>query len=98
MGHSIWLEDLITTRRTYEPAGGKYSNTLEEDIERWEEQVGIRHNPEDEAMAAHKRRLEEQGIEWDDTPVSEIPGLQDKMDQEIPGTFMGDPKDPGRRR
>jgi len=42
---------------------------LGDQVERFEEHIGLRENPEALAMEMHKMLLASRGIEWDDTPV-----------------------------
>lgn len=49
--------------------------SIEETVERFEERIGLRINPEDIAMEQHKAMLKAKGIEWDNTPYT--PDLTD---------------------
>jgi hypothetical protein len=63
-----------------------------EQLERFEEEIGMRVNPEDEAKKALKAFQEAQGmvIENPDAPVGpDAKALAWMKDEEIPGSWMG---------
>jgi hypothetical protein len=88
------VDDLVAERRAVEARGGKYELTLEEQIERFDETIGMRKDWEALALAQHRAWLESQGKEWDDTEVEQDWRMQDR---EIPGNYMGNPNDPARK-
>lgn len=88
------LDDIIAERRAVEARGGKYERSLDEQIERFEEAIGLRTDWEALAMENHKKLLALQGKEWDDTPIETDWRMQDR---EIPGNYMGNPNDPARK-
>lgn len=87
-------DEIVEARQTAQSAGAKFENTLEEQIEDVEIQIGLRFDSVAYALEQHKKLLALQGKEWDETPVEMDWRMQDR---EIPGTFMGDPNDPARK-
>lgn len=94
MAYSLILDDMTAARRAQEAAGAKFELSLEEAIERFEENIGLRFDYDALALENHKKWTAAQGKEWDDTPVEQDWRMQDR---EIPGNYMGNPNDPARK-
>jgi hypothetical protein len=62
--------------------------TDEERVIRFEEEIGMRTNPEEAAKAALRAWQEAQGITFDD-PDAPVPAPLGSRDEEVPGTWMG---------
>jgi hypothetical protein len=80
-------------------AGAKWedvSDPLGDDIQRFEERIGLRDDPEAIALAMHRQFLKDQGKEWDDTPVGAGTGQWWEQDTEF--TSMSDLDQASKRR
>ena len=80
-------------------AGAQWKDSrdpLGDDIQRFEERIGLRENPEEIALAMHRQFLKDQGKEWDDTPVGAGSGAW--WDQDIEFTDMSDLDAEAKRR
>jgi hypothetical protein len=86
--------DITAERRSAEARGGKYELTLDEQIERFEESIGLRVDWEAVTLEQHKKWLAAQGKEFDGTPIQLDWRAQDR---EIPGNYMHNPNDPARK-
>jgi photosystem II stability/assembly factor-like uncharacterized protein len=72
-------------------AGAQWKDSedpLGEQIERFEEKIGLRDDPNAWALAMHRQFMESQGREWDDTPVGA--GSGEWWDQDVEFTSMSD--------
>lgn len=72
LAYAMITEDMTRHYYALVAAGAKFNDSedpLGDQIYRFEEKIGIRFNPEDIALAAHKAWLKRRGMEWDDTPV-----------------------------
>jgi hypothetical protein len=74
----------------YAGAKKETDDDLETVIERWEQKIGLRVDPEEQALEALKAFNKARGIPWDDTPV--VPSDWRERDEEIPGEYMGSPR------
>jgi len=83
------FDEMMESRRLAEANGAKFEVTLEEQIEEFEMRIGMTFDSTAAALEAHKAYLEERGIEWNDTPVSQIPELADRMEDGGLGEYMG---------
>ena len=88
------VDDIVAERRAVEARGGQYQMSLDEQLERFDETIGMRFDFDALALAQHRAWLESQGKEWDDTEVEQDWRMQDR---EIPGNYMGNPNDPARK-
>jgi hypothetical protein len=80
-------------------AGAQWKDStdpLGDAVQRFEERIGLRENPEDIALELHKQFLKAQGKEWDDTPVSG--GSGNWWDQDVEFTDMSDLDREAKRR
>jgi hypothetical protein len=80
-------------------AGAKWEGTndpLGDDIEKFEERIGLRDDPQAWAMEQHKAFLKAQGKEWDDTPVAA--GSGQWWDQDVEFSDMADLDKEAHRR
>lgn len=72
-----------------------------EDIERFEEKLGLRTDPEEVAMAMLRASMVSKGLDPDTPPEMLPPELAAELararDEMIPGNYMGNPADPERR-
>lgn len=77
------------TFRAQVAAGAQFESDdpLGEKITRFEEEIGLRVNPADVALALHRQWMAQQGKAWDDTPVA---GDDRWWDQNIEYTGMED--------
>jgi hypothetical protein len=69
---------------------------LGDQVQRFEERIGLRDDPEALALEMHKQFLRAQGKDWDDTPVGA--GNGEWWDQDVEFTDMSDLDAEARRR
>lgn len=93
------VDDLEKNYSSMEPPSPQIR---QEELERFEEKLGLRPDPEELALEMFRASMIMRGLD-PDTPPEMLPPelaaeLHKAQDQFIPGTFMGDPNDPARRR
>ena len=84
------MDDLTRHHYAQVAAGAKWEteDPLGDAVRKFEEQVGLRDDPNAWALEQHKKMLAAQGKEWDDTPVKG--GSGQWWDQDVEFTEMSD--------
>lgn len=91
VAYSLILADMERHYYALVAAGAEWKDSrdpLGDDIQRFEERIGLRDDPEALALALHKQFMKDQGKEWDDTPVGAGTGQWWEQDTEF--TDMSD--------
>lgn len=81
------VDEMVMEDREFRYSGGKKptDDPVETHIEHWEEKIGLKVDPDAEALKAYKAWRASQGLEWDDTPV-QLDWRE--RDEEIPGEYI----------
>lgn len=72
LAYAVITSDMERNFYAMVSAGAKFTDSddpLGDQVLRFEERAGLRFNPEDIALEAHRNWLRAQGKDWDDTPV-----------------------------
>jgi hypothetical protein len=99
IAYSLLAEDIERSYYAQVAAGAKWedvSDPLGEAMQRLDERLGLREDPEAVALELHKKLLAARGVEWDDTPVGG--GSGEWWDQEAEFSSMSDLDAAARRR
>jgi hypothetical protein len=99
LAYSAIIEEITRHYHALVAAGAQWKDSrdpLGDDIQRFEERIGLRENPEEIALMMHKQFMKDQGREWDDTPVGA--GSGQWWDQDVEFSDMSDLDAAARRR
>jgi hypothetical protein len=98
LAYSAIIEEMTRHYYAMVAAGAQWKDDdpLADNIQRFEERIGLQENPEEIALAMHRQFMADQGKEWDDTPVGA--GSGQWWDQDVEFTDMSDLDAAAKRR